>query len=112
MNVFGIDVQHARNYHSTAQRSPHDSFLLKQFVPSLAFQDTQCNASFSLTHTLIAKKLKADQHTKREASMPKNAHVQQEAERPDEAFLEPWPAFARRPWNLRRADEAERSERW
>lgn len=38
-------------------------------------------------------------------------HVQQEAERPDEAFLEPWPAFARRPWNLRRADEAERSER-
>ena len=31
------------------------------------------------THTLVAKKLKADQHTKDQASKPKNAHVQEEA---------------------------------
>ena len=31
-----------------------------------------------VTHTLVAKKLKADQHTKREAAMPKNTHLQQE----------------------------------
>ena len=33
-----------------------------------------------VTHTLIAKKLKADQHTKREAAMPKNTHVQKESD--------------------------------
>ena len=33
-----------------------------------------------VTHTLIAKKLKADQHTKREAAMPKNTHVAKEAD--------------------------------
>jgi hypothetical protein len=31
-----------------------------------------------VTHTLVAKKLKRDMHTKREAAMPKNTHVQQE----------------------------------
>lgn len=31
-----------------------------------------------VTHTLVAKKLKRDQHTKREAAMPKNKHVQQD----------------------------------
>ena len=31
-----------------------------------------------VTHTLVAKKLKADQHTKREAAMPKNTHVQKD----------------------------------
>jgi len=33
-----------------------------------------------VTHTLVAKKLKADQHTKREAALPKNTHVQKEME--------------------------------
>jgi len=31
-----------------------------------------------VTHTLVAKKLKRDLHTKREAAMPKNKHVQQD----------------------------------
>merc|ERR1712070_1274210 len=31
-----------------------------------------------VTHTLVAKKLKADQHTKKEAAMPKNTHVQRD----------------------------------
>jgi len=37
-----------------------------------------------VTHTLVAKKLKADQHTKREAAMPKNAHAQKENDFDDE----------------------------
>jgi estrogen-related receptor beta like 1 len=36
-----------------------------------------------VTHTLVAKKLKHDQHTKREAAMPKNAHLQKAAEYDD-----------------------------
>ena len=35
-----------------------------------------------VTHTLVAKKLKHDQHTKREAAIPKNTHVAAE----DNAF--------------------------
>merc|ERR1719263_1722203 len=31
-----------------------------------------------VTHTLVAKKLKADLYTKKEAAMPKNAHVQRD----------------------------------
>ena len=33
-----------------------------------------------VTHTLVAKKLKHDQNTKREAAMPKNTHVSKEAD--------------------------------
>jgi len=37
-----------------------------------------------VTHTLVAKKLKADQHTKREAALPKNTHVGKEADFDDD----------------------------
>ena len=41
-----------------------------------------------VTHTLVAKKLKADQATKRDAALPKNTHMQSETGYDDDDDLE------------------------
>jgi len=54
---------------------------IKQALSRLKEERKQMDVRIGVvTHTLVAKKLKHDQNTKREAAMPKNTHVSKEAD--------------------------------